>query len=277
MAKSKSYMPEGFHSVTPYLVCPGVDRILEFSKKAFGGEVVVRMAREDGSVAHACVKIGDSMVEMGEAQGEKTSVLVAGLHLYVPDVDAVYARAVGAGGKALYAVQDMEYGDREGGVEAPAGIQWYIGTHQGGGHYAPAGMRSLTSGFRVAGLAEFVGFLRKAFGADVVSEGKDKSGAVFHTVVRIGDTLLECGEAHGEWEPRPAAMHMYVPDTDGAWKAAIAAGATSLSEPKDQFYGERSGGVVDGWGNHWYIATHQEDLTEGELAARGASQGKSVK
>jgi PhnB protein len=278
MAMSKSYMPAGFHSVTPYLVCPGVAKVIEFATRAFGAVEVVRVGREDGSIAHACVKVGDSMVEMGEAQGEWRP-MTAGLHLYVPDVEAVYARAIAAGGKPLYPVKDMEYGDREGGVADPSGNDWYIGTHKAGkaGQYAPDGLRSVTAGFRVAGLAEFVGFLRKGFAADVVSETKDKSGAVFHAVVRIGDTLLECGEAHGEWGPRPVAIHIYVPDADSAWRAAIAGGATLLSEPKDQFYGERSGGVIDGWGNHWYIATHQEDLTAEELASRGAGQGESVK
>src|SRR5262249_8459326 len=224
---------EGFHSVTPYLVCLGVDRILGFAKKVFGAEVVVRMAREDGSIAHACIKIGDSMVEMGETQGERAKVLTAGLHIYVPDVDSVYERAIAAGGKSLHAVREMEYGHREGGVEDPAGVQWHIGTYRSGG-YAPEGLRRVTSGFRVAGVTEFVKFLRKAFSADVVSETKNASGAVFHVVAQIGDTLLECGEAHGEWGPRPAAMHMYVQDCDAAWKAALAAGAISLSEPKDQ-------------------------------------------
>jgi PhnB protein len=276
MAKSKSYMPEGFHSVTPYLVCLGVARLLEFLKAAFGAEETVRAGREDGSIAHAGVKIGNSMVEMGEAQGEWRP-MVAGLHLYVLDVDRVYERAVAAGGKSLYAPKDMDYGDREGGVADPSGNHWYIGTHKSGGHYAPEGYRSITSGFSVKGLAGFLAFLGKAFAANVVREDKDAKGAVGHAIVRVGDTLLECSEAHGEWGPRPAAMHAYVPDVDAVWRAAIAAGATSLSEPKDQFYGERGGGVMDPWGNHWYIATHQEDLTAEELAARGASQGESVK
>ncbi len=74
-----------------------------------------------------------------------------------------------------------------------------------------------------------------------------------------------------------AALHVYVPDVDAVWRAAIAAGASSLSELKDQFYGERNGGGVDGWGNHWYIATHLEDLTAEELASRGAGLGESVR
>jgi PhnB protein len=72
-------------------------------------------------------------------------------------------------------------------------------------------------------------------------------------------------------------MHVYVPDVDAVYRRAIAAGATSLSEPKDQFYGERSGNAIDAWGNHWYIATHTEDLTAEELLSRGATQGESVK
>jgi PhnB protein len=65
------------------------------------------------------------------------------------------------------------------------------------------------------------------------------------------------------------AIHLYVPDVDARYTNAMAAGAKSLSEPRDQFYGERSGGAVDAWGNHWYIATHTEDLTTEELMARG--------
>jgi PhnB protein len=277
MAKSKSYVPEGFHSVTPYLVCPGVARLIDFVKQAFGAEENIRAAREDGSIAHACVKIGDSMVEMGEAQGANARSMVAGLHLYVPNADEVYARAIAAGGKSLYAPKDMDYGDHEGRVSDPSGNQWYIGTHKSGDHYAPSGFRSVTSGFSVRGTGEFLGFLEKAFAANVVSKQEGANGTVGHAVVRIGDTLLECSEAHGEWGPRPVTIHMYVPDVDAVYRAAITGGASSLSEPKDQFYGERNGGLMDAWGNHWYIATQTEDLTAEELAQRGAAQGESVK
>ena len=104
------------------------------------------------------------MVEMGEAQAESKPML-AGLHLYLPDADSAYARAMASGGKSLYAVQDMEYRDREGGVADPSGNHWYIGTHKGGGHYAPPGFRTVTAGFRGVGLANFLSFLRKGFGA----------------------------------------------------------------------------------------------------------------
>jgi PhnB protein len=275
MAKSKGPIPEGFHTVTPYLVVPGVARLINFLKQAFDAEETIRAAREDGSISHAAVRIGDSMVEMGEASGD-WKAMPAGLHLYVKNADEVYQRAVKAGATSLYEPRDMDYGDREGGVMDPSENQRYIATHKAGRHFAPEGLRSVTPGLGVKGAAEFLAFLAKAFAAQIVFKTEDTNGTVGHAKVRIGDSVIECSEAHGEWGPRTVTLHLYVPDVDGMYNDAIAAGGKSLSEPKDQFYGERNGGVVDAWGNHWYIATHTEDLTTEELMSRGASQGESV-
>jgi uncharacterized glyoxalase superfamily protein PhnB len=89
MAKSKGPVPEGFHTVTPYLVVPGVARLIEFLTQAFDAEETIRAARHDGSISHAGVRIGDSMVEMGEACGE-WKAMPAGLHLYVENSDETY-------------------------------------------------------------------------------------------------------------------------------------------------------------------------------------------
>jgi PhnB protein len=275
MAKSKGPIPEGFHTVTPYLVMPGIAGLMEFLKQAFDAQELERMARQDGSIAHSAMKIGDSMVEMGEAPGEGRA-MPAALHLYVKNSDETYQRALQAGATSLYEPRHMDYGDHEGGVTDPRGNQWYIATHKGGQHFAPEGLRSVTSGFSVKGAAEFLAFLAKAFGAQIIFRKEAPNGTVGYAKVRIGDSIIECSEAHGEWGPRPATLHLYVPDVDGIYKDAIAAGGKSLSEPRDQFYGERSGGVVDAWGNHWYIATHTEDLTTDELMSRGASQGESA-
>jgi PhnB protein len=275
MAKSKGPIPEGFHTVTPYLVVPGVARLIKFLKQAFDAEETIRAAREDGSISHAAVRIGDSMVEMGEASGD-WKAMPAGLHLYVKNADEVYQRALKAGATSLYEPRDMDYGDLEGGVMDPSGNQWYIATHKAGQRFAPEGLHSVTPGLSVKGAAEFLAFLAKAFAAQIVVKKEDTNGTVGHAKVRIGDSVIECSEAHGEWGPRPVTLHLYVPDVDGMYNDAIAAGGKSLSEPKDQFYGERNGGVVDAWGNHWYIATHTEDLTTEELMSRGASQGESV-
>lgn len=124
-----AHIPEGFHSLTPYLVVDGVARLLDFLRDAFGAEEIGRYAAPDGRIMHAVVRIGDSMLEMGEP-GPEWSPMPCGLHLYVEDVDAVYTRAIEAGGVSLYGPDVKPYGDREGGVRDPAGNLWYIATRQ---------------------------------------------------------------------------------------------------------------------------------------------------
>lgn len=123
-------IPEGYHSVTPYLVVPGVARLLDFLKQAFGAEVSEEPMRQpDGRVMHAEVKIGDSRVMMGEPTGQWTP-MPASLYLYVEDVDAVYARAVKVGGSSVMEPADQFYGDRHGGVKDPSGNIWWVATRK---------------------------------------------------------------------------------------------------------------------------------------------------
>ena len=136
MSKSANPIPSGYHAVTPYLVVGGAADAIEFYKKAFGAEEVLRMPGPDGSVGHADIIIGDSHVMLSDELpamgfvGPRTlngsPVLV---HLYVEDADAVFARAVDAGAKSLMPVQDQFYGDRVGSLEDPFGHVWYVSTH----------------------------------------------------------------------------------------------------------------------------------------------------
>jgi PhnB protein len=273
MSNQTRYIPEGFHSLTPYLVCNETARLLEFLKQAFGAEETFRMNREDGTIGHASARIADSMLELADP-AEQCKAMLAGLHLYVPNVDEMYRRAMQAGARSVYEPRDMDYGDREGGVQDPSGNHWYIATHKAGKHFAPKGLRSVTPGMSVKDAATFLRFLVKAFGANIVQKNETPDGIVGHAKARIGDSILECSEAHGEWGPRTATMHLYVPDVDAVYERALRAGATSLSEPKDQLYGERNGGVMDEWGNHWYVATHKESLTKEEVEKRASAQGR---
>jgi len=129
-------IPEGYNSVTPYLIVDGAAGAIEFYKQAFGATETFRMDGPEGKVGHAELKIGDSHImladehpEMG-ARGPKT---VGGspisLLLYVEDVDAVVGRAVEAGAKLTRPVADQFYGDRTGGLEDPFGHAWYVATH----------------------------------------------------------------------------------------------------------------------------------------------------
>jgi PhnB protein len=128
MANKVNPIPEGHHTVTPYLVIPGVAKLIEFVKQAFGATEVFVSRRPDGTIMHAEVKIGDSIIMMGEA-GEGGKHFPGMLHLYMEDVDAVYRCAIQAGAKSLREPADQPYGDRTGGVEDAFGNQWWIATH----------------------------------------------------------------------------------------------------------------------------------------------------
>jgi uncharacterized glyoxalase superfamily protein PhnB len=121
-------IPDGYHSVTPYLVVEGAAKVIEFAKQAFGAEELHRMNAPDGKILHAEIKIGDSRVMLGDAQGPWKPMPTT-LYLYVPDVDAVYKRAVAAGGASEQEPADQFYGDRTSGVRDPAGNRWFIATH----------------------------------------------------------------------------------------------------------------------------------------------------
>jgi len=121
-------IPEGHHSVTPYLVVVGADKLVAFLEQAFAGKCVERIPGPNGAIAHAEVKIGDTILMLGEAN-ERAKAYSATLHHYVTNVDETHRRAVAAGGKVLTEPTDMFYGDRTGAVIDPCGNSWYIATH----------------------------------------------------------------------------------------------------------------------------------------------------
>lgn len=270
MKKAASPIPQGYRNITPYLVVPGGARVLDFLLRAFDAKELVRTADPDGFVAHAAVKIGDSVVEMGDTGGVQFDPLPGQLHFYLRDLDSAYRRALAAGGKSLYEPAVMPYGDREAGIEDPGGTQWFLSTHTVSDSYRPANFHDITTGVRIKGAEEFLAFVQAAFGATVLAKHNSPEGAVSNAAFKIGDSTLECGEAHGEWGPRTCALHHYSEDCDAGFNRALAAGAKLFLPMKDQFYGDRSGGVIDPWGNHWYIATHKEDLTLEEIQRRAA-------
>jgi uncharacterized glyoxalase superfamily protein PhnB len=239
-------------ALVPYLVVADATRLLDFLRDAFGASEVMRVPRPGGGVQHAEVAIGDARIEMADGTGEYPSRAGA-LHLYVPDADRAYARAIEAGATSLYAPVDQPYGDREAGVRDPGGNSWFIATHRGAAH-RPEGLRSVTPYLIVRDAARLVALLRSAFGADVVEAHEGPDRTVMHAKLRIGDSALELGEARGPHGPTSLMLHLYVPDADAAWRRAVDAGAKPVSPVQDQPYGERNGGVEDGFGNQWYVA-----------------------
>ena len=129
-------IPDGYHTVTPYLIIKGATAALEFYKKALGAREMSRFPMPDGTIAHAEIQIGNSRVMLGEESPERgfrspqtLGGSGTGLCLYVEDVDAWFKRAVDAGGKVFRPVENQFYGDRTGTFIDPYGHNWTISTH----------------------------------------------------------------------------------------------------------------------------------------------------
>ena len=130
-------VPDGYHTVTPYLIIKGAAGALEFYKKAFGAEELYRMPQPDGRIGHAEIRIGNSRVmladefpEMGYRSPQSLGGSPVSILLYVKDVDAMAGKALAAGAKVIRPVQDQFYGDRSGTFADPYGHVWTIATHQ---------------------------------------------------------------------------------------------------------------------------------------------------
>jgi PhnB protein len=135
-AMSAKSPPAGYHTVTPSLIVRDAAQAIEFYKRAFGAEEVTRMPGPGGSIMHAEIRIGDSVVMLGEENAQwgtlsplSTKGNPGSLHLYVDDADAAFARALAAGATTRYPLEDVFWGDRYGKVTDPFGHEWGIATH----------------------------------------------------------------------------------------------------------------------------------------------------
>jgi uncharacterized glyoxalase superfamily protein PhnB len=138
----------------------------------------------------------------------------------------------------------------------------------------PEGYHTITPFLVVAGAEKLIDFLKQAFGAKETFRTALPDGTIKHAEIKIGNSMLMMGDAKGECAPSKSMFYLYVEDTDALYQSALAAGATSIMPPSDQFYGDRSGGVKDPFGNEWWIATHIEDVSSEEMEKRAAAANK---
>lgn len=136
----------------------------------------------------------------------------------------------------------------------------------------PEGYHSVTPYLVVEGAGALIDFAKQALDAEETFRMPGPQGQIMHAELRLGDSMVMLADASGaDNPPMPAMIHLYVPDVDSYYKRALAAGATSLREPADQFYGDRSAGVQDKFGNRWWLATHVEDVPADEMEKRAAA------
>jgi len=258
---SVSPIRPGFRMVTPYLVAADGPALLDFVGKAFGAQELMRVEMSMGGV-HGEVRIGDSVLMIGGGvPGKKFpgSLQPNALHVYVEDADGVLKKAVAAGATLIDEPRDQDYGERSGTVKDAAGNLWYIATHKGES-YKPKGLHNVNPYLHPRRAEPLISFLKRAFGAEEMAKYATPDGVVMHAQIRVGDSVIEMGEAHGKYETMPAMFYLYVPNVDAVHRQAVAAGATSFQEPADQPYGDRNAAVKDSFGNKWYIATHIKDV-----------------
>lgn len=137
----------------------------------------------------------------------------------------------------------------------------------------PDGHHTITPSFVVPGVAKVIAFLETAFGGKVIDRYDGPNSTIAHAEIRIGDSVMMCGDPMHGMAPMPAALSFYVDDAaavDATYKTALAAGATSVTEPRDQFYGYRSATVRDPGGNQWTICAVIEQVSSEEAHHRMA-------
>lgn len=243
---------EGFTTVTPYLRVPDTG-LVDFLVRTFGAVETLSHPAGPG-MTHREVRIGDSMLMIGEGRLVPPEIRRSqAFHVFVADVDAAFERAIAAGGKSLGAVEDRPYGERSGFVEDPLGNYWYIARHLGATP-VPAGYRTLTPYLHPRGSAAYIEFLTRGLGAIEEFRHALPDGRVVHAQLRCGNAVLELGESEAEGMPQSGVFYLYVADADALLAQAVAAGATPLSEPADQWYGDRVGSIRDPAGITWHIA-----------------------
>ena len=251
-----SFIPEGFRTVTPYVMVPDAAALVAFTRRVFDAEELHRSTSAHG--IHASVRIADSTLMIGGgAPPERVwtgTPRPTALHIYVPDTDATYARALEAGATSIGEPQDQPYGERSAGVKDASGNVWYIATAHGPRHI-PEGAQAVNVYLHPLRAEPVIAFMTRAFGATKIEKFASPDGVVQHAHLTIGDSLIEMGEANGPYQPMPTRFYLYVPNVDAAYRRALVAGAESLSEPADQPYGDRMAGVKDAFGNEWYLAT----------------------
>ena len=290
-------------SASPRLAFRDAAKAIEFYTRALGAKETFRF-EIGGSIPHAEIMIGDSMIDVTDEwpEGGRFSAETLGhspisLVIQVPDVDAFAERAVAAGMKVIRPLKDQFYGRRDVTLEDPFGYQWtgvtvieemsveemhrrMQGMTQGpeGGQIPekkksvnpiPSGYHTVTPYLVAQDANAVIDFVKATFGGEEIFRSVGSAGG-YHCEVRVDDSMLMIGGggAGVAWKGESVlgAFHVYVRDCDATYQRALQAGGKSLQEPADQEYGERTANVVDSAGNHWYIATFKDSGYKSEGA-----------
>jgi PhnB protein len=254
--KTPRFRRPGFDNIAPYFLVKDAPRFLDFLVFAFEGKERMRVPRPDGSIMHAEVAIGPlDVIELGDANEQYPARPMA-THLYVPDAQAAYARALEAGATSIHPPNDAHpSGDRWGAVTDAFGNTWFIATPMGWVP-GPEGLRTVQPYLHLREADKMIPFVEAAFGGSVSGLAKSPARVILHATIEVAGATFEIAEARSESEASPHYLHVYVPDTDAVYAKALAAGATGVTPPNNAPYGDRAATIKDPFGNTWFLATY---------------------
>ncbi len=253
--KAIQFRRPNFPNIAPSFFVESGPRFIDFLVAAFEGAERIRVPRPDGSIMYAEIAVGNSVIELGDANEQYPQRSMT-THLYVPDADATFARALQAGAASIYApTDDHPSGDRWGAAKDPFGNTWYIATPKGW-DAGPEGVLTVQPYLHVRDAHNMIPFIEAALEAKATGVHKSPDGIVHHATIEIADATFEIDEASGESHPNPSYLHVYVPDTDALYARAVAAGATGVNPPYTAPYGDRAATITDPFGNTWFLATY---------------------
>jgi PhnB protein len=248
------FLRPGLNNIVPYMLVHDAAGFIDFLVSAFQGVELLRVPRPDGSIMHAEVRIGDSLIELGDADDQYPARPMF-IHLYVADADATFDRALRAGASSTQPVADMPWGDRQGTVTDPFGNSWYVAMPKDWTP-GPEGIRSIQPFLHLRDAHKMIPFIESALNAETLGLALSPEGKVLHATIKLGYATFEINEAQGETVPPPAYLHVYVPDLDATYQQALRAGAISVDPPSVKPYGERSATIRDPFNNTWFLATY---------------------
>ena len=281
-----SYIRKGYRTITPYLTVADAPQLIDFVKQAFGAEEAYRGTGSAGGV-HCELRVGNTMLMIGGGTGGGSSWSgtpgPSSLHIYVPDCDAAYQQALRAGATSISEPATQPWGERLARVKDRSGNNWFIAfpTYLKKEKYDEDAVQTLQAYLHPTKADPVIEFLKQAFGAEDLGRAVSPEGLLLHTTIKIGDSTLEMSDAVGPYQPAPTMFYLYVEDADALYRRALNSGATSISEPADQSYGDRVAAVKDLAGNQWYLATYlgdakPEENRETHSESKSASQSDAA-
>ncbi len=272
-------VPTGYSSVSPWLITRDTNALFEFITAAFGAEEIDRVVGADGSIGHAEARIGDSVVLAFDSRPHWPAT-PSYLRLYTHDADAAFHAALAAGATTVSVPDNSAWGDRGACIQDPLGNIWWIMSHMedvsDGVSHIPAGYRSVEPWIITSSTPELLDFITAAFAAQEAFRVPMDDASIGHAEARIGDSNILAFDSRPGWPPTPAFLRVYVDDGDATFAAALAAGATPVTDMTEMFWGEEVGRVRDPLGNLWWIHCRVAELSEEEAYAR-AGDPKFVK